>query len=222
MRVHTYVRIGWSTGAQSSLTQLSITDALLLTNQLNLFIMNTRSIIACLVGGFILFIWQFVSNTFGGIHTPNQQYVAGQDAIMAAINANITETGTYMIPNVPATTSMDEKNKFMEAGIGKPQAEIHYIKDTNFSFVSNLLRGYLADIVAVAFLVFWVFSNYNHINIKNGVLTCLGVGLAYYLTTHYLGNVWYQKNSIPELIDAVVAWSLCGAWLGYYLRRDIA
>jgi hypothetical protein len=184
--------------------------------------MNTKTLIACLVGGFILFFWQFVSNTFGGIHKPNQKYVAGQDAVMAAITANITETGTYFLPNVPPGTSMEEEEKYMTASIGKPQAEIHFVKDSSFSFGMNLIRGYVVDFVAVALLVFFVFSNYHQINLKNGLLTCLAFGLAHYFTTYYLDNVWYHKNSIPDLIDAVVAWSICGLWLGYFLRKDVA
>jgi hypothetical protein len=181
--------------------------------------MNKRAIIACLVGALIVFGWQFVSNTFGGLHKPNQKYTANQDAILTALNTNLTEDGTYMLPTVAPGASMDDENKLFETMIGKPTAEIHYRKSMQVNIGMNLFRGYLADLVALAFLVFWVLPNFQNINVKNTMLACLGAALCMYLTTSYGNAIWYETNSIPDLLDAIVSWGLAGTWLGYYLKR---
>jgi hypothetical protein len=45
------------------------------------------------------------------------------------------------------------------------------------------------------------------------------VGIISYLTNGYATAIWFEVPSMPDLIDAIVAWALCGGWLGWWLNR---
>ena len=72
-----------------------------------------KLIIGALVGGLILFFWQFL--TFGplNIHASANMHTANQDAILECLSANLSEDGTYFIPRLPVGASGEEEAAFM-------------------------------------------------------------------------------------------------------------
>ena len=52
-----------------------------------------KSLIGAIVGGIIIFIWQFLSWTLINLHKPAQQYTEKQEAVMAVLNSNLEEGG---------------------------------------------------------------------------------------------------------------------------------
>jgi hypothetical protein len=181
--------------------------------------MNKHWIIGAIVGGLIVFIWQFLSWALVNIHQSNQRYTPNQEAILSCLQANITEDGSYYMPNVPPGTSSEDSQKAMEASFGKPWALVSYHRSNDASMGMNMLRGYTADVVAV-FLLCWLFSFIPSIDIKKAITVCLIVGLTGYLTTEYSTAIWFKSNSIPDLIDAIIPWTLCGVWLGYWFNPN--
>lgn len=132
--------------------------------------MNTRWLLGALVGGLIIFIWQFLSWAMLNLHGSNQKYTPNQDSILSCLNANITEDGTYFLPNVAPGTSQEDQQKMMDSSIGKPWVIVSYHKEMKMSMGMNMIRGYLADVVAVLILC-WVFGLMHSVNIKSAVLT---------------------------------------------------
>ena len=180
--------------------------------------MNTRMIIGATVGGLLVFIWQFLSWAMLNIHVSEQKYTANQNAILQNLGTQLTEDGTYFLPTFPPGTSSEEQQKLMEAAGGKPWAQISYHKAMNTNMGINMLRGFMADIVAV-FLLIWLLSKIPELTMGTSVIASVAVGLVGYLTTEYSNSIWFEANSIPHLIDAIVGWALCGTWLGYWLNR---
>lgn len=180
--------------------------------------MNTRMIIGATVGGLLVFIWQFLSWAMLNIHGSEQKYTANQDAILQNLGTQLTEDGTYFLPTFPPGTSSEEQQKLMEAAGGKPWAQISYHKAMNTNMGINMLRGFLADVVAV-FLLIWLLSKIPELTMGSSIMASVVVGLVGYLTTEYSNSIWFEANSIPHLIDAIVGWALCGTWLGYWLNR---
>ncbi|MFX5756497.1 hypothetical protein ABTE27_21360, partial [Acinetobacter baumannii] len=64
-----------------------------------------KTIVGALVGGIILFMWQFASWTALKLHLPAQGYTAKQDTILQALSANLEKEGGYLLPTAPAGTS---------------------------------------------------------------------------------------------------------------------
>lgn len=52
------------------------------------------------------------------------------------------------------------------------------------------------------------------LDFKTAILSSLAVGIIGYLTIPYLNSIWFEGNSIPQLIDTVFQWGICGTWLG--------
>lgn len=175
-------------------------------------------IIGAAVGGLIVFIWQFLSWALINFHKGDQKYTASQDTILQVLSTQLEGEGTYYLPTAPPGASSEEHQKVMESSMGKPWAQISYHKSMSAKKSMNMFRGYLTDVVAVLILI-WLLMKMPNLTMQSAILSCIAVGVVGYLTTEYTNSIWFEKNTLPDLLDAVVSWALCGPWLGFWLRR---
>jgi hypothetical protein len=176
-----------------------------------------RNLIASVVGGIILFFWQFLSNSVLNIHRPMMNYTAKQTEILDYLGKNLGE-GHFYLPNTPDGTSMEESQKIMTTYMGKPFAQISYHNTSAEGMSTQMIRTIIIDILAV-FLLVLVFSKMNYPSFTDILLSSLAIGFLSYLTTSYATSIWYETKSLPDLIEGTVSWGLVGAWLGWFLRR---
>ncbi|MCC6816721.1 MAG: hypothetical protein IT267_09940 [Saprospiraceae bacterium] len=181
--------------------------------------MNTKQIIASVVGALILFIWQFLSWAAIPIHSDVYGYTASQDKILEVLNQSNLEEGTYMLPGVPPGTSHEDAEKQGQASIGKPWAQVSYHKSFDISMGMNMTRGFLVDLIAL-FLLSWIFLRLGKVNMQTSIFVCVSIGLIAYLTIPYLNSIWFGGSTLGHLIDALVPWGLVGVWLGWYMNRS--
>lgn len=174
-----------------------------------------KLIIGALVGGLILFIWQFISWNF--LHNSQMQYTANQDEILEMLEGKL-EPGQYMLPRMPEGTSMEDAEAYMSKYTGKRWMQISYHDNMQVNMAMNMVRGFAIDFVSV-FLLCWVFGRFREIDTKSAVMSSVAVGLIGYFTISYLNSIWFETDSMPDLIDAIVPWSIIGAWLGWWLNR---
>ncbi|MBK8968542.1 MAG: hypothetical protein R3D58_11590 [Saprospiraceae bacterium] len=177
-----------------------------------------KQLIASLVGGLILFLWQFLSWSLLNVHASEFQYTANQDQIMENLAQHLEE-GNYYLPGIPPGTPQEEHQAIMDGNIGKPWATISYHKSMEMNMGMNMLRALVADILAAFFLV-WLLMKFAALDLKTAVLAALALGGASYITTSYLSSIWFESSSIGYLIDTVVQWGLVGVWLGWWLPRN--
>ena len=180
--------------------------------------MNKQLVIGTLVGGLILFFWQFISFGLMNLHGAEMTYTPKQDQILEALNGLDLEEGTYMVPSV-APEKMADRDALMEPYIGKPWAQVSYHKSLEMSMSMNLIRGLIIDLLS-AFLLVWLLMKFEKRDFKTCVTASIVVGVIGYLTIPYLNTVWFKTSSIGYLIDAFVVWGLVGAWLGWWLNRE--
>lgn len=176
-----------------------------------------KQLIATLVGGLLLFVWQFLSWSMLNVHKSEFGYTANQDKIMEALNGNLEEGG-YFLPNLPPGSSHADEQAFMENSVGKPWATIQYHKAMQISMGMNMFRAFAVDLIAI-FLLVWLLLKFSSLDLKTAVLASLAVGGMAYLTIPYLNSIWFESNTIGYLIDALVPWGLTGVWLGWWLPR---
>jgi hypothetical protein len=174
-----------------------------------------NQLIGALVASIILFMWQFLSWALLNIHGSEMSYTPNQDAIMEVLSANLEE-GQYYMPRLPDTASNEEQQAAMEAALGKPWAIVSYHASMSNDMGMNMLRGWVIDFVA-AFLLCWLLLQMANLDFKTCLLASLAVGLIGYFTIDYLNSIWFDSNSLASLLDAVVQWGICGAWLGWWL-----
>lgn len=180
--------------------------------------MMKKQLLAALVGGLILFVWQFLSWGMMLVHADAFRYTPNQDSLLAALEQHLGEEGNYMLPNVAPETPPEDHQRLMEGYIGKPWATISYHKSMDMSMGMNMFRGFAIDLIAV-FLLTWLLLKFAQLNFSTCLKASLAVGFIGYLTINYLNSIWFESGSIGHLIDAVVQWGLVGAWLGWWLNR---
>ena len=176
-------------------------------------------LIGSIVGAIIVFAWQALSWTVLGIHESGMKYTAAQTDIMTALNTGLTEDGVYMLPSAPTSKERENMMKSLE---GKPWASIIYHKQMKTDMVMPMIRGFLVDIFLVISLIY-LFTRGGAIPIARRVFSgSVAFGLAFFLWGPYNGHIFMQLplDAIKgDLIDAVVAWSVCGLWLAWWLNR---
>ena len=177
-----------------------------------------KLIIGGVVGGILIFFWQFLSWSVLNVHGSMQQYTPKQDTVMAFLSSQFSEDGFYFMPGLPEGSSSEEYQKAMESGAGKPWAQLYYHKSMNTNMGMNMARGLLVDIVAVMLLC-WILMKIPEKSLMTTLLIALSIGFISWLTTSYTSSIWFETHSIPDLIDAFLSWGLCGLWLGWWLNR---
>lgn len=177
-----------------------------------------KQLIGSIVGGLLIFIWQFLSFAAIDFHYPAQQHTPKQDEIVAFMSAQGLEEGGYFMPRAPKDASMEEATKAGEAMQGKPWMRIEYHKAYEANMVMNMIRGLLVNIIII-YLFIGLLKRMGPLTTGKVVTTALATGLIIFLNSAYTNHIWYQSADIwAHLMDAVVSWGLAGAWLGWYLR----
>lgn len=178
-------------------------------------------IIAALVGGIIIFLWQFVSWTVSGIHNGASRYHPQQNEILNTLSSHFTETGVYLLPTSSPDAGREDMEKLYEESQGKPMATVMYIKSNNSNMVRSMIRGFLLD-VALVLLLIYILTRNGTPNMLRITAGSIAVGLFTWLWGPYTAHNWFQMpwDAITgHLVDALLAWGVCGLWLGWYLNR---
>ena len=177
-----------------------------------------KIIIGGLVGGIILFIWQFLSWSILNIHGSNMQYTPQQESILEALEASGIKEGSYFLPNVAPDVPGDQRQAEMQKNVGKPWALVSYRESMDASMGSNMFRGFIMNVVLMSLLA-WLLLQFKDLTLGRAVLASLAVGFIGYMIFPYLNSIWFENNSMPDLVDAIVQFGLGGAWLGFWLGR---
>ena len=173
-----------------------------------------KIIVSALVGGFILWFWQFLSWAALNLHGGKQQYTANQEKVLEFLNENL-EDGFYFLPQ--AAPGEDEQAA-MDANKGKPWAQVYFHKSMNTNMGLSMVRGFVANALAIL-LLSWVLLKMGNPSVTTVVLSSIFVGLMGYLSIVYAQTIWYETPSLPDLMDAIVGWGLVGAFLGWWIRK---
>lgn len=181
--------------------------------------MNTKTLIGALVGGILVFLWQFMSWSLVNIHKSEQQYTENQDTIIQFLSQQNLSDGTYFLPQAAPGADMEAQQAFMQSMAGKPWAIVSYRSAMNTDMMMPMLRGLLVDIFAV-WLLGWLLGKIPSLTMTQTMSVCIVVALIGYLTTEYTNAIWFEYNTLAHLADAVGCWAICGAWLGWWRNRN--
>ena len=70
-----------------------------------------KTIIGAIVGGLIIFAWQFLSWGALNLHQSQQQYTPKQDSILSYLGTQFSEDGAFMLPTFAPGSSNEEMEK---------------------------------------------------------------------------------------------------------------
>ena len=173
------------------------------------------------IGAIIVFAWQALSWMVLPTHKDFGKYTPQQENILNAITSGINEDGHYMLPTVPKDASMEEMEKVGKAQDGKPMAMIVYNSKYEYGMTMPMIRGFLVNLFLV-FTLIYIITRGGVPTFTRTVAASVAAGLFAWLWGPYMSNVWYQapfSMISGQLVDSLVAWGLCGLWLGWYLNR---
>ena len=178
-----------------------------------------KTLVASIVGGIIIFIWQFLSFALINFHKPAQNYTDKQDAIMNFLNTQQLPEGGYFLPNIPDNSTSAQREQAMKEAEGKPWAIVQYHHTLKNNMVMNMIRGLLVNIIIV-FLFCWLVKKMAAPRFNTIVLSALAIGLIVFLNAPYTGAIWYESfDTWAHLADAIVSWGIVGLWLAWWLGR---
>ncbi|HKH60589.1 MAG TPA: hypothetical protein VKA49_07145 [Flavitalea sp.] len=178
-----------------------------------------KLLIGAIVGGIIIFLWQFLSFALLNLHGKAFQYTPKQNEIMNSLNSLITEDGQYLLPGLPPDATSEQHEAAMKSSEGKPWAMVSYHKAMEMNMGMNMIRGLVVDIIAVALLC-WIISKMNLPTFGTVLTASIFTGLIVFFTAPYTGHIWYDTFDIMAyFMDALVGWGACGLWLGWWYSR---
>jgi hypothetical protein len=179
----------------------------------------TKTLIGSIVGGILIFIWQFLSWTVLDTHKAAMQYTPKQDSVLSYLSSQFSGDGSYIMPRSAPGTSMEECKKQMQSAIGKPWAQVVYHTSMKDNMGSSMMRNLVVNIIAI-WLLCWIFSGFSVNNFSKTFLGALFVGLIIFLQGPYVMHIWYESFDVwAHLVDYLVSWALVGLWLGWWLNR---
>lgn len=180
-----------------------------------------KMIIGAVVGGIILFAWQFLTWGALNLHEKQQQYTPKQDSILAYLGTQFSEDGAYFMPTFKPGTSNSEMEAQMKAMEGKPWAQVVYHKkmDGMDKMFMNMGRSLVVDMVVI-WLLCWLLTKISVPSFGTVFMGTLGTGLIVFLNAPYVMHIWYGSfDLMAHFTDTLVAWGVTGLWLGWWLTR---
>jgi hypothetical protein len=178
-------------------------------------------LIGSLVGGILVFLWQFLSWTILPLHNGEAKYTPAEKEILNSLSG-LKEDGMYRLPTAPpGANSMDDHEKLAKEMDGKPWATVIYKTAYKNDMVMPMIRGFLVDVFLV-FLLIYILTRGGTPTAIRVLAGSVAVGLFTFLVGPYTMHNWFQtpnETYTGHLIDGFVAWGLCGLWLGWWLNR---
>jgi len=180
-----------------------------------------KMIIGAIVGGLILFAWQFLTWGALNLHDAAQQYTPKQDSILSYLNSQFSEDGSYYMPRTATNATSEEMEKQWKANVGKPWAQVIYHKSMpgmNKMFM-NMGRSLLVNIVII-WLLCWLLMKIPSPSFGTVFIGTLGTGIIAFLHGPYIMHIWYGSFDLMVFFaDTLISWGVTGLWLGWWLRR---
>lgn len=174
-----------------------------------------KHLLFAIIGGIIIFAWQFLSYAMPNFHKNANEYTPLQDTLLATFQAVGLDEGMYMLgqpnPDDPdATYDMAENSTW---------AVLNYQIDVPNSMTTPMIRGIITCIV-IAALLFLFFKQQTNAGLLDRLLISVGVGLIGFLFTPYTNFIWYRNPDIyAHLLDAFVPFLILG-WLGHLFLKE--
>jgi hypothetical protein len=174
-----------------------------------------NSVLFSLLGGAILFGWQFLSWAMPNFHESAVTYTPLQDQILTAMQEAGLKEGMYMLGQ-PDPALMEDMAKYEEMAAqyeGKAWAVVNYKASNSSSMGTNMLRGFVVCIL-IAGMLFWMMQQLKTPSLKNHLLLSLGIGFIGFLFVPYTNFIWFKEPDVyAYLLDGIAPWLLLG-WLG--------
>ncbi len=170
-----------------------------------------KQILFSVLGGLILWIWQFVSFMAANLHKDSVAMAPNQEKVMQFLDENIGKDGAYLLPQPDhVITDMEEASEYEKSVQGKPWARIFYYESYDTNMNMNIIRGLLTNIVLI-FLFSMVLKLIPNRSLSQNLMVSLVTGLIVFINGIYTSHMWYPLFDLNiHLLDCLVEWAAIG------------
>jgi len=169
-----------------------------------------KSLLFALIGGIIIFAWQFISYAIPNFHKSAMEYTPVQDEVLAAIEKSGMKEGMYMLGQVNPEIPKEGFDKAMKAYEGKPWGILNYQLENTTPMAMNMIRGFIIAII-ISLIFFWVIRQQKNPTLIKRVLMGVGIGFMGFLFVPYTNYIWFQEPDIwAYMLDGIAPWAILG------------
>jgi hypothetical protein len=194
--------------------------------------MSTRILLAGIVGGIVMFLWNFVAHEILPIGEMGVKQLANEDAVRSALESNLGDTpGFYIFPSGGFTPDLKGAEK--QAAMKKAEEQMAagaagvliYRPKRVFNFPKRLIIQFMTD-VAEALLAVFLLAQTGIRGFGGKVGFVLTAGILAAITTNVPYANWYgfpKDFTLGQMITQVVGFLLVGIVAALMLKpRDTA
>lgn len=179
-------------------------------------------ILPSLIGGIVLFVWQFLSYAGMNLHGNAQTYTPLQDDILAHLAELNLEEGMYALGSPSPEERADYNGPlgaaYVDQHAGKPHGVLNYQHSLDLSMGSNLFRSFCINLLT-ALAMLWLLGQMS-LTLQARLLASLAIGLVGFMLFPYSNFIWYKNPDIwAHLLDAVVPFAFLG-WLSHRTSKS--
>ncbi|HWY39349.1 MAG TPA: hypothetical protein VNX27_00995 [Chthoniobacterales bacterium] len=181
--------------------------------------MSTRILIAGIVGGVVLFIWNFVAHDLLPLGNMGVRVMTNEDAVTGALQTNLGDnSGFYIFPSGGMTpgasgeekkAAMKKMEEQMAAGAG---GVLIYRPKRIFNFPKRLIEQFVTDVAEALLAVFLLAqTRINGFGGKIGFVLTAGILAA--ITTNVPYANWYgfpKDFTLGQMITQILGFLLVG------------
>lgn len=167
-----------------------------------------KHLLFSIIGGLILFLWQFLSYAMPNFHQKANTYTPLQDTLLATLQSSGLPEGMYML-GMPDPDDAEAMKAYQEMETSTWATLNYRINDSN-EMAMPMARGVVVCIIISAIL-FMFFNQQKDPTLIKRIALALGIGLIGFFFVPYSNFIWYKEPDIfAHLLDAVVPWIILG------------
>lgn len=172
-----------------------------------------------IIGGVVLFLWQFLSYAMPNFHKSAQAYTPLQDSIMNYFEQVGLEEGMYML-GMPNPDNKEEVAASWNEE-SSTWAIVNYRIDESNSMAMPLFRSF-SVCVLIAAMLFWLLKQKEGTSMQYKVIVSVLVGFVSFLFISYSNYIWFKEPDIyAHLIDGIVPWIALGLIAHLFLKPKL-
>lgn len=193
--------------------------------------MNTRILFAGILGGVVLFLWNFVAHDILPLGEMGVKFMPNEDAVTSALQTNLGDNaGFYIFPTggLTATSTGEEKKaamkKMEEQMAANAGGVLIYRPKRVFNFPKRLIIQFCTD-VACALLAVFLLAQTRIAGFGGKVGFILTAGILAAITTNIPYGNWYgfpKDFTLGQILTQVIGFLLVGIVAALMIRTRAA
>lgn len=182
-----------------------------------------KILIAALVGGLVMFLWEFVAHMMLPLGEMGMRQPTNEDVVLDALKTGFPEAGIYFIPSIAPEKMQDEaaSKAWSEKSLASPYAYVVYdpVGRDPGAMGPYLGKQFGSDVLAS--LVIALVMSLGAVAIGRGALVGAGFGAFSTLAVVVPHWNWYRFPTdylVGQGTTQIVGWALAGIAIAFILR----